>query len=561
MTEPVQFPRIESLSTTLANQIAAGEVVERPASVVKELLENALDAGATKIDIDLQRAGVVQIRVCDNGIGVHADDMSKTISSHATSKLKTVEQLHAINTFGFRGEALASIASVSRFSLTSRRPDAGQALKLSASPNTEMTIEPCAHNTGTTVEVNDLFFNVPARRKFLRSEQTEYLHILALIKAIALANFDCAFTARHNGRSVLNLPVASHDYASRVAAICGKSFIEHAIAFEFNHEDMAIWGWLGNKDAARNQSDRQYLYLNQRLIKDKRLNHAIRVAFQDQIYPGRFPAYVMFMNLPADTVDVNVHPGKQEVRFRRHRDLHDFIMTSLTKLLNRDQEHIADNSYPNTHVKVKPAQTIVAPLSINEGLKSYQAVTRQPEHSQQIKQSRFHLTTHEDNYLLFDLHAIRQEMVRQRLTALGMKESLIVKPMLFPQRFNLNEESLDNLEQIQETIRRMGIHFRRTAPDQVMITEVTEELFYIDAKKILAEIVMLENLNGDDTNLLETLGRIFSAHANDRLPEYISTTELDTVMKFYQNHHDNTDIKTRHLWRIIDEASVLKLFH
>jgi DNA mismatch repair protein MutL len=327
---------IEILPARLANQIAAGEVVERPASVIKELVENSLDAGATTIHIDVDKGGVKRIRLSDNGIGIAKDELTLALSRHATSKIKNLNDLEAINSLGFRGEALASISSVARLTLTSKTKDQPTAWQANAEGrDMSVTITPAAHPDGTTIEVLDLFFNTPARRKFLRTEKTEFNHIDEVIRRIALARFDVTFTLTHNGKTIRQYRATTNkaQNAKRVAMVCGQKFIDHAVEVDCQHDNMSFTGWLAKPSFARNQNDLNYSYVNGRMMRDKLINHAIRQAYADLLPPDTYPAFVLFLQLDYREVDVNVHPAKHEVRFHQSRYVHDFIYSVCSKVL------------------------------------------------------------------------------------------------------------------------------------------------------------------------------------------------------------------------------------
>jgi len=329
---------IELLSPRLANQIAAGEVVERPSSVVKELIENSLDAGATQIIIDIEKGGTKQIRIRDNGCGVEKSQLTLALSRHATSKISHLDDLHAIVSLGFRGEALASISSVSRLTFTSKtngQNEAWQAFAQGRDMGVEIT--PAAHPVGTSVEVNDLFFNTPARRRFLRTEKTEFNHIDELIKRFALSRFDVEFVLKHNQKMLRNLKVASTtaQQERRVAAICGQKFIDHVVAIDNEHNDIKITGWLGLPQVCRSSTDTQFCYVNGRMMRDKLINHAIRQAYQNWLAEGSIPSYVLYIEIDPSQVDVNVHPAKHEVRFHQSRMIHDLINQVLSSGLSQ----------------------------------------------------------------------------------------------------------------------------------------------------------------------------------------------------------------------------------
>ena len=328
--------RIELLSPRLANQIAAGEVVERPASVIKELLENSLDSGARRIDVEVEQGGVKLLRVRDDGGGISADDLPLALARHATSKIRDLEDLERVMSLGFRGEALASISSVARLTLTSRTQDAEQAWQVETEGrDMAPRVQPAAHPVGTSVEVRDLFFNTPARRKFLKTEKTEFDHLQEVIKRLALARFDVGFHLRHNGKTILSLHEACDETARarRVASVCGPAFLEQAMPIEVERNGLHLWGWVGLPTFSRSQADLQYFFVNGRAVRDKLVAHAVRQAYRDVLFNGRHPTFVLFLEVDPAVVDVNVHPTKHEVRFRDGRMVHDFLYGTLHRAL------------------------------------------------------------------------------------------------------------------------------------------------------------------------------------------------------------------------------------
>lgn len=364
--------RIALLSPRLANQIAAGEVVERPASVVKELLENSLDAGADRIDIDIEQGGIKLIRLRDNGLGVVRDDLELALSRHATSKIQNLDDLEAVRTLGFRGEALASISSVSRLSMTSLAVGADQAWQVAAEGR-EMNsvVTPAAHQQGTTIEVRDLFFNTPARRKFMRTEKTEFGHLQEVVKRLALSRFDVAITLSHNARVIHQLRPATStmELERRVGSLCGPAFMENALALDVEAAGLRLWGWVGLPTFSRSQADLQYFFVNGRAIRDKLVAHAIRQAYRDVLYNGRHSTFVLFLELNPADVDVNVHPTKHEVRFRDGRLVHDFLFRTLHRGLAKvspgDQLSAAEVSAETGEV-MPPAVAAVQPAQLQD---------------------------------------------------------------------------------------------------------------------------------------------------------------------------------------------------
>ncbi|MDD0974295.1 DNA mismatch repair endonuclease MutL [Pseudomonas fontis] len=355
--------RIELLSPRLANQIAAGEVVERPASVIKELLENSLDSGARRIDVEVEQGGVKLLRVRDDGGGIAADDLPLALARHATSKIRNLEDLEQVMSLGFRGEALASISSVARLTLTSRTREASEAWQVETEGrDMAPRVQPAAHPVGTSVEVRDLFFNTPARRKFLKTEKTEFDHLQEVIRRLALARFDVAFHLRHNGKSILSLHEAHDEIARarRVASICGAGFLEQALPIEIDRNGLRLWGWVGLPTFSRSQADLQYFFVNGRAVRDKLVAHAVRQAYRDVLFNGRHPTFVLFLEVDPTGVDVNVHPTKHEVRFRDGRMVHDFLYGTLHRALAdvRPEDHLAAPA---------PGQDMVKPSGLEAG--------------------------------------------------------------------------------------------------------------------------------------------------------------------------------------------------
>lgn len=391
--------KITLLSPQLANQIAAGEVVERPANVVKELVENSLDAGATSISIDVEQGGVKRIKIRDDGEGLAKDDLPLALNRHATSKIKTLDDLESVTSLGFRGEALASIASVSRLYITSKSSEKGSAYTVTAvGPEMSTDITPASHPQGTTLDVRDLFFNTPARRKFLRTEKTEFGHLEEVVRRMALSRFDVAFTLTHNQRAVHRLKPCQSDLdrEKRIAQLLKPEFIEQSVVVQREAAGLTLEGWVGLPSFSRSQADMQYFFVNGRIIRDRLVAHAIRQAYQDVLYGGRHPAFVLYLTLDPALVDVNVHPTKHEVRFRDGRMVHNFLFSTLHRALGdvrpessettaaRAQTHEPETA---THA-TSQTTSIVEPIPVQEGL-DLAAVSQQKERAlpQQVSYS------------------------------------------------------------------------------------------------------------------------------------------------------------------------------
>ena len=374
---------IQKLPSALVDQIAAGEVVERPASVVKELLENSLDAGARHIDIDIEGGGATLIRILDDGQGIAADELALAVQRHATSKISTLDDLAAITSLGFRGEALPSIGSVSRMRVASRREGAIEAVEIRVDGGEVDDIKPSSQPRGTLIEVRDLFFNVPARRKFLRAESTEWGHIARLVERFALARFDVAFRLRHGGRLLLDAPLttSAEGRRARVAAILGDEFIASAIEFERRSGSVSLHGWLGQPQAARASSDHQYAYVNGRTVRDRLLASAVRLGYRDVLYHGRQPAYLLYLELDPQWVDVNAHPQKLEVRFRDSRQVHDFIVRVVHEALGVAAGVAAPTARPETLGVAAPAHrptALGAPFEVRQPSLDWTALSGAP---------------------------------------------------------------------------------------------------------------------------------------------------------------------------------------
>ena len=390
--------RIKPLSPQLINQIAAGEVVERPASVVKELIENSLDADASSIEIDTEKGGIRLIRVRDNGSGMQKEDLKYALSRHATSKIFSLDDLVRVDTMGFRGEPLPSISSIARLSLTSRTRQDQCAWRITVDgTESRFDPEPASHPVGTTVEVCDLFYHIPARRKFLRAERTEFEHIDVVVRRLVLSRFEIAFVLRHNQREMFNLKPANTglEKETRISMLFGPAFLGQALMVDFESAGLRLHGWVGLPTFSRSQSDMQYFYVNRRLVRDKLVAHAIRQAYQDLLFHGRHPVYILYLELDPGLVDVNAHPAKLEVRFRENQLIHDFLFKALQRSLASvrpgieetiDTQHPIDPDptprYIPPATSNRPFTQSAIPFSVQEEIKNYSALQRDNRGSQ-----------------------------------------------------------------------------------------------------------------------------------------------------------------------------------
>lgn len=494
--------RIHALPLHLANQIAAGEVIERPASVVKELIENSIDARASQIDINIDGAGSQLISIQDNGEGIHPDDLIIALSRHATSKIHSSEQLSHISSLGFRGEALPSIASISRLTLTSRQQDSDCAYQISHGA-TEST--PASLPYGTRFEVRDLFFNLPARRRFLRSNKTEQHHILTTIQRLALSQFKVGFHYKYANSSKLKLAVANtfEQQQQRIAKICGKAFINNSFYIDQQYEDITLSGWLGKTDAHRSQTDVQYFFINGRVIRDRVINHAIRQAYGEHIPAGRQAAYVLYLTLPLDTVDINVHPTKHEVRFRNARLIHGLIISAIKEALSSadnitDEKKSVHDAIAEQTETYQPKSSSISnkPFNLEQGNSLGQFVS--------LLDQRYIITQSEQNLLLIDLQEANRHLHRQQLLAAINDNTLRCRPILVPIIVSTDKQQIDAADQYSALLNTFAIQCQKHK-DGLMITAIPSLLAHCDIKKFISAILTALSDNQADAEHLTAL--------------------------------------------------------
>ncbi|MDP5206724.1 DNA mismatch repair endonuclease MutL [Alishewanella sp. SMS8] len=458
---------IQLLPAQLANQIAAGEVVERPASVVKELVENSLDAQATQIDIELEKGGSKLIRIRDNGVGIAEAELVLALSRHATSKISSLADLEQIESLGFRGEALASISSVARLTLTSKPAQQAAAWQASAEGrDMEVELRPAAHPDGTSIDVVDLFFNTPARRRFLRSDKTEFTHIDELIKRLALSRFDVAWQLSHNGQVVRRLPVADTAAAKqkRLALICGRNFAEQALWIENQYGEIKLSGWILPAMACQAISSGQYSYVNGRMMRDKLLNHAIRQAYGDWLAAELQPAFVLYLELPANDVDVNVHPAKHEVRFHQARLVHDFVVSALADALTQGQD-----SEP------KPALAAESP-----SMTTSQTQVASPQPNSAAAQAAYATRHAATGYTKAPLYQPQQGRVKAR----AVHDSVAAKPAVASVQAQINYQAA-TLQAATEQVASPTPHYF-LLENRFALCQEAEQLFMVDLPASIA---------------------------------------------------------------------------
>ncbi|TXH05049.1 MAG: DNA mismatch repair endonuclease MutL [Nevskiaceae bacterium] len=533
---------IRILPDQLVNQIKAGEVVERPAAVVKELVENSLDAGATRVEIEVEQGGLGLIRIRDNGGGIAKDELPLALQRHATSKIAQLDDLERVASLGFRGEALPSILSVSRFSLTSRTAEAAHGWQVGGAGTLDQEApQPAAHAPGTSVEVRDLFFNTPARRKFMKAESTEFRNISQFVGRIALAHFQAGFTLRHNQRRTLDLaPALSQaEREARIAQVCGEDFLANAVAIDEQRMGMRLSGWVGLPSFARTQTDLQFLYVNGRAVRDKLLAHALRRAFADVMHSTHHPAFVLYLELDPALVDVNVHPQKTEVRFRESSRVHDFLFGAVHQLLRRlrpepEQHHQARFAEASPPPQQQPMRYATAPspslaLDAREPpvrLENTWAALR-PESVAASPQPAPVTTVSEEEYplghalaqlhgiyilaqnrrglLLVDAHAAHERVIYEQFKRQLADGQIASQALLVPERVALHEDEADALEARSDELRRYGLALDRLGPGTLVVRAVPPLLARQDIANLLRELAGADQLTATANHLGEVL--------------------------------------------------------
>ena len=573
--------RIHRLSTHLANQIAAGEVVERPASVIKELVENSLDAGAHTIDVEVEQGGIRLMRVRDNGGGIHHDDLVLALSRHATSKIINFDDLEGVTSLGFRGEALPSIGSVARLAVTSRLHGEAQAWQVSAEgADCGEAPKPAAHPEGTTVEVRDLFFNTPARRKFLRTERTEFLRLDEVLRRIGLSRFDVAFTLKHDHKQIHHWRAADDEQSQRrrIAAICGEEFAKNAVAIDRVASGLRLWGWVGLPTFSRSQADLQYFYVNGRMIKDRLVAAAVRKAYQDVMYHGRHPAFVLYLELPANEVDVNVHPTKHEVRFRESRQVHDFLFSSLHRALAevRPGEPVAAAAMttqspapfpapaaagsgggraPSVAPPPRPASQRSFSLEVREQMANYRALGEAPAPEVAVVErpqpqdegtpplgfalAQLHgiyiLAQNAYGLVVVDMHAAHERITYERLKiAWGEHEGIRVQPLLVPESLTVSSSEAQLAEDCAELLNGVGLELDRVGPESLVIRAVPAMLRQADAKALVCDVLSDLKVDGGAdrvTARMNTVLATMACHGSVRASRQLTLQEMNALLR------------------------------
>jgi DNA mismatch repair protein MutL len=569
---------IQLLSDALISQIAAGEVIERPASVVKELVENALDARASRIEVELERGGCGLIRVRDDGIGIQPEEIALALARHATSKIASLDDLECVATLGFRGEALPSIASVSRLSLVSRPATAAHAWSVEARDGAIAAAVPASHPPGTSVDVRDLFFNVPARRKFLRSDATEYQHIVRMLERLALSRFDAAFSLVHNGKSVWWLPPArsAAERLARVAKVCGEDFAAHVIELKHDTETLRLSGWLALPTFSRSQSDLQFAFLNGRFVRDKLLAGAARLAYRDVLFHGRFPAYLLYLELDPAAVDVNAHPQKLEVRFRDSRRIHDFMFRTLEQVLagtrpsaesagsapldwltgstqfdrvalpNQARFVLPEGRSPRpgadayrslvTRAEFAVSETqLAAGQHINGGPATGQSTGGDAPLGYAIAQLHgvYILAQAADGMVLVDMHAAHERVMYERMKQL-LAGQTAQQQLLIPLLLQVAPAEAEAAETHAQEFAALGFDVTRLAPDQLALRAIPSLLAGRDPEGIVRDVLADLLEQGHSRRVEESINHLLATmacHAAVRAQRILSVPEMNALLR------------------------------
>ena len=562
------MPRIRSLPPELVNQIAAGEVIERPASVVKELVENSLDAGARRVEIDVEQGGARLIRVRDDGGGIDADDLPLAVSAHATSKIATFDDLERVGTLGFRGEALPSIASVSRFALTSRTREASSAWRIEVDGGRARAPSPAQHPSGTNIEVRDLFYNLPARRKFLRAERTEFGHIEELVKSIALARTATEFRLTHNGKPVRILKAAEDEAGQtrRVADVLGDEFLSHSLRVEHSGAGLRLHGWVGLPTASRAQADQQYFHVNGRLVRDRLVAHAVRQAYADVLFHGRHAAFVLFLELDPALVDVNVHPAKHEVRFREGRLVHDFLYRSLDEALSGARAGGSPASAPPAMAaSLAPAmpnwparaQQHGLGLGVREPLADYAALfggSPSPSPAPAIAPATasgadevpplgfalaqlhgiYVLAENVHGLVLVDMHAAHERITYEKLKNAQAGEGIRSQLLLVPLSLAVSEREAALVEEQGARFVELGFDLVRSGPQSVSVRRIPVALDGANVEQLVRDVIADLAVHGQTRRIEESTNELLATmacHGSVRANRRLGVPEMNALLR------------------------------
>jgi len=556
--------RIHLLDPFLANKIAAGEVVERPSSVAKELIENSIDAQAGQIDIVVERGGTTLLKVRDNGYGIHQEDLALALQSHTTSKIDNMDDLGRLASFGFRGEALPSISAVSRLTISSRTLKASSGWKIVAEGENVEQVQPVSHPLGTTVEVRDLFFNVPVRKKFLRKEQTEFAHIEEVVRRLALGNFNVGFSLRHNDRDVLQLsPVKSMcDQETRLTAICGTEFMENAVTINASTHDMKLWGWVALPVFSRSQPDVQYFYINDRMIRDKLLTHAVNQAYSDVLYRDRYPALVLYLEINPAIVDVNVHPSKMEVRFRDGNAVYGFVLKSVKDalahtLIKPNFSHLESREDFGQSRAIGDVRSFTASYASPgaQGSHVMGNVTKKDFNFESKEEAKtlsydieipplgfalaqlhgtYILSENKDGLIVVDIHAAHERITYEKLKQAYTAGKIETQFLLLPFTITLNMQESAVFDARIDLFQKIGLDASRIAPELIVIKQIPVLLSTVNVEQLVHDILTdLIAVNSSDLveKAINKILLAMSCHHSIRANRKLTIVEMNALLR------------------------------
>ncbi len=561
---------IRPLPPELINQIAAGEVIERPSSVVKELVENSLDAGATRIEVDIEAGGARLIRVRDDGGGIHVDELPLAVASHATSKIGSFDDLEHVASMGFRGEALASVSSVARFALTSRASNQDAAFRIEVDGGKLQAARPAQHPQGTSVEVRDLFYNVPARRKFMRAERTEFAHIDDLLKSLALARSSVEFRLSHNGKPVRIWKAARDEQAAlqRVAEVLGPEFPAQSLRIDHAAAGLHLSGWVGLPTASRAQADSQYFYVNGRLVRDRIVAHAVRQAYADVLFHGRHAAFVLYLELDPAGVDVNVHPAKHEVRFREQRLVHDFLFRTLHEVLAHTRAgkvpsqareadgnlHMASATTSTPMQQAWPARANQSRLSLgvrDEPLADYAALLGESPRVAPMSEAEpgeapplgfaiaqlkniYVLAENAQGLILVDMHAAHERITYEKLKTGRSGSSLRSQMLLVPLSIAVSAKEAAAAEEYAEALAGWGLELSRSGPSSIVVRRIPALLEGADVAQLSRDVLSELAQHGSSRRLQELENELLSTmacHGSVRAGRRLTLPEMNALLR------------------------------
>ena len=553
--------RVQRLSDFVANQIAAGEVVERPASIVKELVENSLDAEATRVRIDVEQAGVRRIRVVDDGGGIHPDDLRLAVARHATSKIASADDLARVHSYGFRGEALASAASVAKLAITTRHADAPNGWRLAVAGGEEQGCKPAAHPIGTTVEVTDLFYNTPARRKFLKTERTELMHVQEAVRRIALAHPAVGFELAAGSRSLDGL-AAGDTFERRVRSLLGADFADESLAVDEAGGEMRLWGAVGLPTHSDGRAMRQHFFVNGRPVRDRVAAHAVRQAYRDVMFHGRHPVFALFLELPAALVDVNVHPTKDEVRFRRSRDVHDFVFGKLARALREVRPQ--GRPVPTATAEAEPfrPQLAVGPgrADTSHYARPFDHAAARPQNLARLFQQQsppeevrdgdppvpplgfaiaqlhgiYVLAENAEGLVIVDMHAAHERITYERLKAQLDQGDVPRQRLLVPVALEVGAAAADFIDDAGDALEAVGVVMERAGPAAATVREVPALLADGDIAALARDLVADLADFGTSTLTRERQERLLSGaacHGSVRANRALTVPEMNALLR------------------------------